>query len=78
MRTMPILAALALAAAALPAMAGGPHTSSTAPMVVPNLRQVLQQYHPGTTPPPRQLSPEERAELRRQLSESSAPKRRHP
>lgn len=43
-----------------------------------DLRQVLQQYHPGATqpPPPRQLTPGERAELRRQLGEYGAPRRR--
>jgi hypothetical protein len=41
------------------------------------LRQVLQQYHPDTKPAaPRQLTPVERAELRRQLDEYRAPRRR--
>jgi hypothetical protein len=36
----------------------------------PPLRQTLQQYHPGATAPrPRELTPVERAELRRQLVE---------
>jgi hypothetical protein len=36
---------------------------------VQGLRQVLQQYHPGGPSPARQLTPQERAELRRQLAE---------
>jgi len=40
---------------------------------VPDLREVLQQYHPGSAAAPRQLTPEERAELRRQLSISGQP-----
>lgn len=38
-----------------------------------DLRRVLQQYHSVSTPPPRQLTPVERAELRRQLSEHRKP-----
>lgn len=35
-----------------------------------DLRQALQQYQPGgRTPAPRQLTPDERAELRRQLAD---------
>jgi hypothetical protein len=42
-----------------------------APPAAPDLRQALQQYHPGSVAPPRQLSAEERVELRRQLAESA-------
>ena len=40
-----------------------------------DLRQALEQYHPGSgaEAAPRQLSPLERAELRRQLSEFGQP-----
>lgn len=46
------------------------------PMTIPveaggDLRQSLRQYHPDRTAAPRALSPVERAELRRQLSEQS-------
>ena len=42
-----------------------------------DLRQVLQQYQLGPKPPPpRELTPTERAELRRQLDEYRAPRRR--
>jgi hypothetical protein len=57
----------------------GAATAAPQPQQIPqrDLRQVLQQYHPGTTtPPPRQLTPSERAELRRQLDEYRAPRRR--
>ncbi|MBE7367893.1 hypothetical protein [Ramlibacter pallidus] len=40
---------------------------------VVHLREVLQQYHPGSAPSPRALSASERAELRRQLLEQAAP-----
>lgn len=36
-----------------------------------DLRQSLRQYHPERTAAPRELTPVERAELRRQLSEQS-------
>ena len=39
----------------------------------PDLRRVLQHYHPDTQSAPRQLSPPERAELRRQLREQKEP-----
>ena len=40
----------------------------------PGLRQAVEQFHPGSgLPPPRQLTPVERAELRRQLSEFGQP-----
>jgi hypothetical protein len=35
-----------------------------------DLRQAVQQYHRDSSATPRQLTPVERAELRRQLSES--------
>lgn len=61
-----ILAGLAVACAA--AAAGTPHRPA------PDLRQAVQQYHPtAAPPPPRQLSAQERAELRRQLSENRQP-----
>ena len=39
---------------------------------VGDLRRALEQYHPASAPQvqPRQLTPQERAELRRQLAES--------
>jgi len=40
---------------------------------LPDLRQVLLQLPPGP-PAPRQLNPEERAQLRRQLSEAAPPR----
>lgn len=42
------------------------------------LRQTLQQFQPASGAPPRQLTPVERQELRRQVSEqsSSRPRRR--
>jgi hypothetical protein len=42
----------------------------------PDLRQALQQYHPGTSAPLRQLTSAERAELRRQLTEFAQPAQR--
>lgn len=57
------LTGVVAAAAVAPAWAGP---------AAAGLRQVLQQYHSvASPPPPRQLSPEERAELRRQLAESA-------
>lgn len=44
------------------------------PAVV-DLRQVLQQYHPGSPAPARELSAPERAELRRQLGSQPKPAR---
>jgi hypothetical protein len=42
-----------------------------------DLRQTLQQYHAGSSAAPRQLTPVERAELRRQLAQNvQAPRRR--
>jgi hypothetical protein len=38
-----------------------------------DLREALEQYHPGSGGAPRRLSPPERAELRRQLSEFGQP-----
>lgn len=44
------------------------------PAPAPGLRQALEQFQPGGgLPPPRQLTPGERAELRRQLSEFAQP-----
>lgn len=39
-----------------------------------DLRQVLQQHHPAGAPQPRQLSPAEREQLRRQLAEFAQPR----
>lgn len=69
---MKSLAAVLALASSLAALAGPP------PVQRPpgDLRQVLQQYHPASstpTPPPRELTPIQRAELRRQLSEYAAP-----
>jgi hypothetical protein len=58
-------------AAALPAHAQPPQRAS-------DLRKALQQYHPAGPLRPRELSPAERAELRRQLSEFRQPVRRKP
>lgn len=43
------------------------------PLPVPDLRQAVQQYHPGTGAGPRQLTAAERAQLRRQLTEFGQP-----
>ncbi|MDB5858687.1 MAG: hypothetical protein JWQ76_2376 [Ramlibacter sp.] len=42
---------------------------------VADLRRVLEQYHPASAPhpQPRQLTPEERAQLRRQLADFKQP-----
>jgi hypothetical protein len=40
---------------------------------VPELREALQQYHPGSAAAPRKLTAEQRATLRRQLSEFGPP-----
>jgi hypothetical protein len=39
----------------------------------PDLRQAVQQYHPGGAAAPRQLTPAERAELRKQLTDYARP-----
>jgi len=39
----------------------------------PDLRQAVEQYHPGNAIAPRQLTALERAELRRQLNEYARP-----
>ena len=44
----------------------------------PDLRRVLGQLPAAGTPPPRQLDAEQRAELRRQLREFRAARRRGP
>jgi hypothetical protein len=51
--------------------AAGAAPASQPPQPQPPLRQALQQYQPGTTtrPAPRELTEQERAELRRQLVE---------
>jgi len=66
-------------AAAVPALAwlavqAAPMTPSWPPAPPPpDLRQAVQQYHPGSVAVPRQLSPAERAELRRQLTDYGRP-----
>lgn len=39
----------------------------------PPLRQAVQAYRPGAVPPPRELSPDQRAQLRRELSQFGRP-----
>ena len=56
-----LAAALAFASAAAAAAPGSQPPA--------DLRRTLQQYHPTRSPAPRELSPVERAELRRQLIE---------
>jgi hypothetical protein len=65
-------------AGALAAAGMGPAATGPPPPPTADLRQALQQYHPGTAPVPRTLSAGERAELRRQLSEHGQPVRRPP
>ena len=50
------------------------------PLPVPgsDLRRALQQYDPDGTASPRQLSPAEREQLRKQLSEYGTPPQRTP
>jgi hypothetical protein len=68
MTRSPVLLILALAASA---------GASGAPGRPPqDLRQALQQYQPAKPPAPRQLSPGERAELRRQLADQGQDSRR--
>jgi hypothetical protein len=68
--------AVAVAVLAWAAQAAAPHAQGPAPTQppAPDLRQALQQAR-GTAPAPlpRQLTPPERAELRRQLSEYAQP-----
>ena len=61
------LAALAMGACALAAAQPAQR--------VTDLRRVLEQYHPASAPlpQPRQLTPEERAQLRRQLADFAPP-----
>ena len=65
-----LAAALAIASAAASA---APAAQSPA-----DLRRTLKQYHPTRSPAPRELSPGERAELRRQLSEHGQPPFKQP
>ncbi|MBK6006452.1 hypothetical protein JJB11_10140 [Ramlibacter ginsenosidimutans] len=58
-----------LAAQAAPQPQGAPRPAPSAP----ELRQALQQYHPGSAASPVRLTAEQRAELRRQLSEYGPP-----
>jgi hypothetical protein len=60
--------AAALAAVSLASFASLPPLRPPA-----ELRQTLQRYHRGSGAAPRQLTPVERAELRRQVMESAAP-----
>ncbi len=65
-----LVAALAIASAAASAAPG-----SQSPA---DLRRTLQQYHATRSPAPRELSPGERAELRRQLSDYGQPPLKQP
>ena len=52
------------------ALAGlGAAAAPASPPTQPDLRRILQQYDRGIVATPRELTPLERAELRRQLSE---------
>lgn len=51
------------------ACAGAAGARTAPPPPPADLRQALQQYHPATVPVPRQLTPTERAMLRKQLGE---------
>lgn len=68
-----------LAAAFALACAGAAVAAAPAPAPQPqppDLRRLLRQYDPASTKaPPRQLSPRERAELRRQLGDSALRRR---
>lgn len=79
-----VLALVSLAAAAVPPMeplSQRPPPQELAQQELPqqelpqrDLRQsLLQRYHGGSAPAPRQLTPVERAELRRQLTEYGQP-----
>lgn len=73
-----LLAALAGLAGATPALAAAPAPPVVAPAAA-SLRQAVQQYHPSSSAPaPRQLTAQERAELRRQLLESRRARQRIP
>ncbi len=67
--------ALVLALGGLAAQAAPQRQEAPKPEPPRDLREALQQYHPGGggTPALRQLTPEERAELRRQLSQFRQP-----
>ena len=65
-----LAAALAFASAAAMAAPGSQPPA--------DLRRALQQYHPARSPSPRELSPGERAELRRQLTEYTRPPHMQP
>lgn len=56
----------------------GPPACAQAATGASELRKALQQYHPAGPIRPRELTPAERAELRRQLSEFRQPARRKP
>lgn len=43
------------------------------PQQPPALRQVVEAYRPGVVPPPRELSPDQRVQLRRELSQFGRP-----
>lgn len=55
------------------ALAGAAGATPTPQPPPADLRQALQQYQKIVAPAPRQLSAEERAELRRQLAEQGQP-----
>ena len=68
--------ATTLALACLGADAALPQPAVVQPVPAGGLRQTLQQYHPSSGSAPRQLTPAEREELRRQLSEQSRSRQR--
>jgi len=65
--------ALGLACAAASAAPQIPAPGPGPVLAVDDLRQALQQYHRDSSATPRQLTPVERAELRRQLSDYGQP-----
>jgi hypothetical protein len=65
-----VLGSLAAQAAPQPQVAPRPAPALSR---VPELREALQQYHPGSAATPVRLTAEQRAELRRQLSEYGPP-----
>ena len=68
--------AATFALACLGADVAPPAPAVAQPVPAGGLRQTLQQYHPSSGSAPRQLTPAEREELRRQLSEQSRSRQR--
>lgn len=62
-----------LAAQAAPQPQDAPGRPAPEPVRVPELREVLQQYHPDSAAAPLHLTAQQRAELRRQLTEFGPP-----